>query len=240
MSVSEQHVQAVVQSCRDRLGDPAGWVPPDEYRDSLALCIIESVQAAGNRYADAGTVVDRYRAYRRARVPGRITDGARELLRTFEEVGSSDQWAGKIGSYKRRYSEQAAPMRAAEIQRTAESLHALHIDSVGDLVGATRDDRRRRDLRAAWDECCGGPDDAMWQHLLTLAGAPGSAATAATATDEFVRSALADTPGGSTPSAPPAEMLAAAAGRLGVSAAALEHAVRRWHCTREDHFHPVA
>ncbi|MGO4200501.1 heme peroxidase [Rhodococcus sp. TAF43] len=239
MSVSEQQVQTVVQACRDRLGDPAGWVPPDEYRDSLALCIIESVQAAGDRYADAGTVVDRYRAYRQAHVPGRVTDGARELLRTFEEVGSSDQWAGKIGNYKRRYSENAAPLRAAEIQRTAERLYALHIDSVGDLVGATRDDRTRSDLRAAWDECCGGPDDAMWQHLMTLTGAPYSPGTA-TATDEFVRSALADTPGDPAPSAPPTEILAAAADRLGVPAAALEHAVRRWGCTREDHFHPVA
>ena len=35
MSVSEQQVQAVTQACRDRLGDPAGWVPPDEFRRLL-------------------------------------------------------------------------------------------------------------------------------------------------------------------------------------------------------------
>ena len=51
MSVSQQQVQTVAAACRSRLGDPSGWVAPDQYRRSLALCIIESVQAAGSRYA---------------------------------------------------------------------------------------------------------------------------------------------------------------------------------------------
>lgn len=236
MSVPEQHVQTVVAACRERLGDPAGWVSPDEYRRSLALCIIESVQAAGTRLADAGTVVDRYRAYRRSREPGPLTDGARALLRTFEAVGSADQWAGKIGNYKRRYSESAAPLRARAIQRTAERLHALAIDSVRDLVDATNDRSSRDDVRSAWDESCGAGDDTTWQHLLLLAGAPGAEQSSAAA-DTFVRSALDDEPA-TDDSAP--EILTAAAERLGVAPAALEYAVRRWNCTREDHFVPVA
>ncbi|MDH6675903.1 hypothetical protein M2284_000091 [Rhodococcus sp. LBL1] len=239
MSVSEQQVQAVTQACRDRLGDPAGWVPPDEYRHSLALCIIESVQAAGTRFADAGSVVDRYLAYRRAHESGPITDGARALLRTFEEAGSADQWAGKIGNYKRRYSESTAPLRASEIQRTAERLHTLQIDSVGDLVGATRTAGTRHRVRAAWDESSGARDDTTWQHLLVLAGVPAADDTAL-AIAEFVQSALANTAEGPTRDAQPSAILAAAADRLDVPPAALEHAVRRWSCTREDHSVPVA
>lgn len=239
MSVSEQQVQAVAQACRERLGDPAGWVSPEEYRHSLALCIIESVQAAGTRFADAGTVVDRYLAYRRAHESGPITDGARALLRTFEEAGSADQWAGKIGNYKRRYSESTAPLRATEIQRTAERLHTLRIDSVGDLVGATRTAGTRHHLRAAWDESSGARDDTTWQHLLVLAGVPGTD-DSARAIDEFVRSALPDSAADSAPDTRPSTILAAAADRLDVPPAALEHAVRRWRCTREDHFVPVA
>ncbi|WP_430331681.1 heme peroxidase [Rhodococcus sp. ACT016] len=235
MSVSEQQVQTVTRACRERLGDPAGWVPPDEYRNSLALCIIESVQAAGTRFADAGTVVDRYLAYRRAHEAGPITDGARALLRTFEEAGSADQWAGKIGNYKRRYSESTAPLRAIEIQRAAERLHDLQIDSIGDLVGATRNEGTRHDLRTAWDNSCGARDETTWQHLLLLAGAPGADDDTAAATDEFVRSALASSATDTDDDSPPAILLAAAADRLDVPAAALEHAVRRWRCTREDH-----
>ncbi|MCL2535658.1 MAG: heme peroxidase [Nocardiaceae bacterium] len=235
MSGSEQQVQAVTRACRERLGDPAGWVPPDDYRHSLALCIIESVQAAGTRFADAGTVVDRYLAYRRAHEPGPITDGSRALLRTFEQAGSAEQWAGKIGNYKRRYSESAAPLRATEIQRAAERLHALQIDSVGDLVGATRNEGTRHQLRAAWDESSGARDDTTWQHLLLLAGVPGADDDTTRATDEFVRSALAASPSDGAADTRPSTLLAAAADHLDVAPAALEHAVRRWRCTREDH-----
>lgn len=238
MSVSQQHVQTVADACRNQLGDPSGWVPPDEYRRSLALCIIESVQAAGSRYADAGTVIDRYRAYRRAHVPGPVDDGARELLRTFEEAGSSDQWAGKIGNYKRRYSESGAPLRAAEIQRTAERLHTLRIDSVGDLLDATRDERTRGDLHDAWVECSGTHDDSTWEHLLLLAGVPHMQHPGAI--DEFVGSALSNASEAAGPAAPPAEILAAAAHALGVAPPALEHAVRRWRCAHPEACDTVA
>ncbi|RVW06061.1 heme peroxidase [Rhodococcus spongiicola] len=235
MTVSENQIHKVVDACRTRLGDPGGWVSPDAYRRSLALCIIESVQAAGARFADAGLVVDRYLAYRRAHDSGPVTDGARTLLRTFEQVGSADQWAGKIGNYKRRYSESAAPLRASEIQRAAERLHALHIDSVADLIDATHDSHTASELRTAWHESCGANDDTTWLHLLLLAGIADADDTAAV--EGFVRSALTGSP---DPCPPAAEVLAAAADELGVSPTALEYAVLRWRCTCDEHFLPVA
>lgn len=236
MTASEQQIQSVVDACKQRLGDPAGWVAPDAYRHSLALCIIESVQAAGTRFADAGAVVDRYLAYRRARDSGPVTDGARSLLRTFEEVGSADQWAGKIGNYKRRYTGAAAPLRAGEIQRTAERLHGLRIDTVGDLLAATSEAAREGAVRAAWDESSGARDDTTWQHLMLLAGAPEADHATPAAVEEFVRTAVPRAPDAPAPAVPASEILTAAADRLGVAPAALEHAVRRWRCTREDHF----
>ncbi|PTR30172.1 hypothetical protein C8K36_10220 [Rhodococcus sp. OK519] len=235
MSVSEQQVQTVADACRARLGDPSSWVPPDEFRRSLALCIIESVQAAGSRYADASTVIDRYRAYRRAHAADPVTDGARELLRTFEEAGSSDQWAGKVGNYKRRYSDSAAPLRAAEIQRTAERLHTLRVDSVGDLLDATRDGHAYADLHDAWVESTGAPDDTTWRHLMLLAGIADQKHAAAS--DDFVRSALASA---SCESGPSAEILTAAAATLGVEPSSLEHAVQRWKCAHSDTYDTVA
>ena len=108
MTISTDTVDAVAAACRDRLGDPSAWVASDAYRQSLALCIIESVQSTSGH--SEVTVVDRYLAYRKAREDKPVTDGARELLRTFEEAGSSDQWAGKIGSYKRRYTATGVPI----------------------------------------------------------------------------------------------------------------------------------
>ena len=89
MSISTDTVDVVAAACRDRLGDPSAWVASDAYRASLALCIIESVQSSCGHSEVA--VVDRYLAYRQARESLPVTDGARELLRTFEEAGSSDQ-----------------------------------------------------------------------------------------------------------------------------------------------------
>lgn len=110
MTISTDTVDAVAAACRDRLGDPSAWVASDAYRQSLALCIIESVQSTSGH--SEVTVVDRYLAYRRAREDKPVTDGARELLRTFEEAGS-------------RTSGQARSVRtsAATRQRVSRSRH---------------------------------------------------------------------------------------------------------------------
>lgn len=134
MTISTDTVDAVAAACRDRLGDPSAWVASDAYRQSLALCIIESVQSTSGH--SEVTVVDRYLAYRKAREDKPVTDGARELLRTFEEAGSSDQWAGKIGSYKRRYTATGVPIEARHIQQVAEKLHHLRSSSRAPSVRA--------------------------------------------------------------------------------------------------------
>ncbi|MFD4367839.1 hypothetical protein [Rhodococcus sp. NPDC058521] len=145
-----------------------------DYRRSLALCIIESVQSHHGR--DEVSVVDRYLAYRRARESDLapyaepLTDGARALLRTFEEAGSSDQWAGKVASYKRRYSATGAPIEARHIQQAAALLYDRRIDSISDLFDAARDQAALENLHDAWVEVCGAEEDDTWSRFLTLAG----------------------------------------------------------------------
>jgi len=140
----------------------------DDYRHSLALCIIESVQSHLGQ-DDIG-VVDRYVAYRRARHEQPVTDGARALLRTFEEVGSSDQWAGKVASYKRRYSATGVPIEARHIQQAATLLYDRRIDTIDDLVDTARDQAALEQIHDAWVEACGADGDAAWSHFLALAG----------------------------------------------------------------------
>lgn len=141
---------------------------PEDYRHSLALCIIESVQSHCGH--DGVGVVDRYVAYRRARHEQAVTDGARALLRTFEEAGSSDQWAGKVASYKRRYSATGVPIEARHIQQAAALLYDRRIDSIDDLVATARDQATLEQIHDAWREACGDDSDLRWSHLLTLAG----------------------------------------------------------------------
>lgn len=147
----------------------------DAYRHSLALCIIESVQSSAVQSSAAGSevaVVDRYLAYRHTREIEPVTDGARALLRTFEEAGSSDQWAGKVGSYKRRYCATDAPIEARHILHAAECLHKRRIDSTDDLALAARDEAAFEEIHRAWLEACDDRSDVTWALFLTLAGIP--------------------------------------------------------------------
>lgn len=226
MSISTDTVDAVAAACRDRLGDPSAWVTSDAYRASLALCIIESVQSSKSAQSNSGhsevTVVDRYLAYRQARETSPVTDGARELLRTFEEAGSSDQWAGKVGSYKRRYSATGIPIEARHIQQVAERLHHLRINSVEDLLAAANSDHTLDAVRHAWTEACGEDAEVTWAHLLMLAGIPHTDLGAAA--DMFISTTLGtvDLPANTS------EILSATAEQLGVEPDRLDYAITRW------------
>lgn len=220
MTISSDTVDAVAAACRDRLGDPSAWVASDAYRQSLALCIIESVQSSSGHSEAA--VVDRYLAYRRAREDKPVTDGTRELLRTFEEAGSSDQWAGKIGSYKRRYTATGVPIEARHIQKVAEKLYSLRIHSVEDLLSAADTDNALDAVHHAWTDACGEDSEVTWAHLLMLAGiAPANVGTAA---ETFISATI----GADTEPRDTSEILAATAEQLEVDADRLDYAIRRW------------
>ena len=222
MTVSADTVETVVTACLDRLGDPSGWVTSDAYRHSLALCIIESVQSSAGHSEVA--VVDRYLAYRRAHPDQPLTDGARDLLRTFEEAGSSEQWAGKVGSYKRRYSATGVPIEARHIQLAAERLHQLRINSIDDLLEAARDEAALEQIHDAWIEVCGESSDVTWAHFLMLAGIPGVRPNRVA--DVFISGALGISE--ATDDGLAEEILEATATELGVDPDQLNYAIRRW------------
>ncbi len=127
--------------------------------DELALCVIEACDCTG--------VIDRYCAYRSAQGDQAAADGVRALLRTFEETGGCEQWAGKVGHYRRRYNPAAEPVRATAIVRTAELLYAHRIETVADLRRALSDSAVH-DALAAGIRDIGG--DREWGFLLDVAG----------------------------------------------------------------------
>lgn len=138
---------------------------PSGDRPNLALCLIEAVQVT---VADAAVVLDRYSAYRRTQGQSAAADGVRALLRTFEEAGSCDQWAGKVGNYRRCYSPTSAPIAASAIVHAAELLYAHRIDSMTDLRRVLRDHETTTALQTALGEISGTPD--AWFTFLQLTG----------------------------------------------------------------------
>ncbi len=223
---TEEFVAAV----RQRLGDPAGWTRHDRFHGSLALCIIDAVQSTAAQYDKSVLAVDRYRAYRRAQGVVDVVDGARDLLRTFEQVGGSLVWSGKIGNYKMPYGDGNA-LRAMTIQDAAAQLHAAGVDSVADLRSAMTDPGRYRTIRDAWLDASSATDEVNWTYFLMLAGVPW------VRPGTLTRAFAADVLGAAHPADAPApehvaSLVAQAADAVGTTPAELEHAIWRWELNR--------
>ena len=134
---------------------------------SLALCLVEAMHANVAEPAQTAAVVECYHAYRQAKGHSAMTDGVRALLRTFEEVGGIEAWAGKVGNYRRRYSPNSSPVAAAAIEHAAELLYRSGIESSADLRRAVADAETARSLEARLGDIAGSP--AVWDALLSRA-----------------------------------------------------------------------
>ena len=206
---------------RDLLGDPVEWTRHDRFHNSLALAVIDAIQSTAAEYGKSVRAVDRYRAYRSAQGNADITDGTRALLRTFEQVGDALTWSGKIGNYKLPYSDSQS-LRATAIQKAAESLHGLGIDSAADLRAVMSDPTRYQMARDAWMSASCATDEINWTYLLMLVGV--SWVQPQSLSSRFVIETLGEDPGPDSIR----ELLSEVADSIPVSLVELEHAIWRW------------
>ena len=132
----------------------------------LALYVIDAVQSAADP-ARSVQVQGRYRAYRAAQGKNAADDGVRALLRTFEQAGDGDQWAGKVGNFRRRYNPAAAPVAAAAIERAAGLLYAHRINDTANLASALVSRELNAELERGLTEIAGS---SAWVRLCELTG----------------------------------------------------------------------
>jgi hypothetical protein len=140
---------------------------PTHANNCLAILVIEALQSTVCDDADTNAVVDRYCAYRQAQGSWQGQDGARALLRTFEDVGGCLQWAGKVGNYRRRYSATSAPIAASAIERVAELFYAHRIDSIADFNAALENAGTRTAIQGQFIAISGGVK--AWTRITELA-----------------------------------------------------------------------
>lgn len=216
-----QDLDLLSAAARERLGDPGEWTRSDRFHDSLALAVIDAIQATAAEYEKSVRAVDRYRAYRSAQGHPDLADGARDLLRTFEEVGSALAWSGKIGNYKRPYSESQS-LRATAIQEAAARLHGLGVDSAADLRAVAAEPSRYQAAREAWMSASAATEENNWTYLLMLVGVSWVRPRPLSA--RFVVEALGQDPGVDRVH----ELLTAVAAAHSVPLLELEHAIWRW------------
>ncbi|WP_024793839.1 hypothetical protein [Tomitella biformata] len=219
--VGTKDLDLLLAAAQDLLGNPVEWTRPDRFHDSLALAVIDAIQSTAAEYGKSVRAVDRYRAYRSAQGQADVVDGTRALLRTFEEVGGALTWSGKIGNYKRSYSDSLS-LRANAIQEAAESLHALRIDSAADLRAVVTDPTRYQAARDAWMSASAATDEINWTYLLMLVGV--SWVQPQSLSSRFVIETLGEDPGIDAVRG----LLSAVADGIAVSLVELEHAIWRW------------
>lgn len=223
------HTAEQLQSLIARCEQFRGAVAPSGYRDGLALCIIDSVQSTGVTYSSVESVVDRYRAYRRAQSGNPNSDGVPELLATFEELGGPDGWVGQIGN-RNRTSTRNGVLKAEAIRDAAQTLAAEGIETAAALRDAAGDEDRLARVGAAWRAVTGQISGITWHYVQMLAGIQG------VKPDRMICRFVADSlglPRKGVTTEFAGVIVTAAATEMGMSPTDLDHGIWQWQRVRK-------
>ncbi|WP_029068001.1 hypothetical protein [Jonesia quinghaiensis] len=82
----------LVKAISEDLGDPSGWGGPVEFRDSLALCALNSAYSLRGSSAAAKGMLARYRAIR----PTADTDSGLDLMNAIDSAGGPASFARDV------------------------------------------------------------------------------------------------------------------------------------------------
>lgn len=159
-------------ACKRDLGDPDLWFAPDGYPNSLALCVIDSIYSTGAHYSSVINVVRRYRDDREKHGGDANTDGATDLIGSFELHGGPDAWASAIGNRRPTSTASGAPLKADAIHEIASSLAATDIETTDALRSAAAGGGLD-ELKSLWRSAPGQRSGITWEYALMLAGVPG-------------------------------------------------------------------
>lgn len=218
MRLSPQDVRAVTERCEQFRGSKA----PDGYPNSLALCIVDSVQSTMVRYPTVEKVVNNYCAYRREHGGDPNTDSAADLAATFEQLNGHEAWAKRIGNGNRTSTHKGAPLKAFAIKAEADSMIDVGVLTAEDLRSAAENPDELTRVKKAWLKVPGQGPGVTWHYVQMLAGIPGIKPDRMII--RFVAKAL-DRPVKTVGSAFCVELLSAVAAELSMTASELDHAI---------------
>lgn len=155
-----------------------GKLPPAPrgYPDSLALCLIDSVQSLRSTYSSmVKPVLARYSAFRAENGANADTDGLQQFLAALDGIGGVDQWIATIGT--RHKAPGTSVLKGEAMRQAAHALLALGVDTTDQLrsAAADPDTDQLAAIRRAWTGVH-GLGKASWDYFLMLAGPDGSKA----------------------------------------------------------------
>jgi hypothetical protein len=218
MSYSAEHLRILTERCKQFRGSKA----PDGYPDSLALCIVDSVQSTMVRYSTVEKVLRNYRAYRRDQGGDPNTDTAVDLAATFAHLKGHVAWAKRIGTGNKTSTHKGAPLKAYAIEAEANAMIDLDVVTTQDLRTAAEDPDELERVKKAWLEVPGQSRGVTWHYVQMLAGMPGIKPDRMIT--RFVAKAL-DRPLKTITPSFCVEVLTAVAGELTMTGSELDHAI---------------
>jgi hypothetical protein len=177
MDKSRDDCQLLLAAINEALGVPGQKELAEEprgYPNSLALCLIDSVQSLRNDYVKVVVpVLNRYRALRTRQGGDGDTDGLRQFLVALSEMGGIDQWSATVGTHHKAPG--TSVLKGEAMRQAAEALLAIKIDTTADLRMAAGDTDDLEAVHKAWTGVH-GLGKASWDYFLMLAGPDGSKA----------------------------------------------------------------
>jgi hypothetical protein len=230
VTYSGEQLRILVERCEQFRGSEA----PEGYPNSLALCIVDSVQSTGVKYPSVVNVVNRYRTYRTGQGGRASTDSASDLLATFAELGGHEAWAQRIGNGNRTSTHATAPLKSFAIEEAAKAMVGNGVESAQDLREAAEAPGRISDIADAWRGVKAQSSGVTWHYVQMLAGIQGIKPDRMIA--RFVAKALG-LPVNKIASSFSVEILTQVAKELGMTATELDHAI--WNYQRGKPIRPA-
>lgn len=223
MHPSRDQIHELVERCSTFQGSrvPDGY----GYPNSLALCIVDSVQSTGVRYPSVEAVVRRYRDYRGKQGGDANRDGANELVATFSELNDPGEWTKVIGNQNKTSTRQGAPLKAVAIQSAAEAMVKQGVLTGEALRDVATNPERLASVRDAWLAVPGQKSGITWRYVLMLVGVPG------VKPDRMIIRFVADTLGlnrRKVATTFAADAITETANALDMSPTDLDHAIWEW------------
>jgi len=164
-------VPDLVEKCGALFGDESTWIEPDGYPNSLALCAMDSLYSIGITYVATTNVLNRYCAHRRAVGGDPQCDTPSDLLKTFEEVGGSEQWATEIaGNKNRTHSKPSAILKSELVRQAAVMLQELGFKTPADVREAYAAEPSLSELKERWLALPSQRSGVSFDYFLILVG----------------------------------------------------------------------
>ncbi|UYY80403.1 hypothetical protein OIT41_13835 [Arthrobacter sp. YA7-1] len=156
--------------CGTLFGDESRWITARGYPDSLALCIVDSLWSTGPSYQSVQNVVSKYRAYRTAEDGDAWTDGTKELLKTFGNVGGSVGFAGMVNNRKPAHTHKGAPLKAEVVNEAAVALENIGIFTMADVRAEYARDEFLTRIEDTWLDLTSQSSGVTFNYFVVLAG----------------------------------------------------------------------